>query len=80
MTTIHSELMEQFKLEMDAFCRYKDILSMTDGYLKDALEEIMCDEYLHAKFLRHYLIKTGSYVPSEHVELEKRFSRIENEI
>ena len=79
MIAAQSELMEQFKMEIEAYCKYKDLLPMTEGQLKEALKEIMWDEYLHAKYLRGYLIKVGAYVPMEHIELEKRFSRIEND-
>ena len=75
----YSDLIEQFRLEMDAYCRYKELLHKYDSHLKAALKEIMWDEYLHAKFLRNYLMKSGAYTPEEHYELERQFRRIEND-
>lgn len=75
-----NELIEQFRLEMDAYCRYKDILHRADVNLRSALKEIMWDEYLHAKFLRKYMLKEGAYMPEEHTELERQFRRIENDM
>ena len=60
-----------------AYNSYKAIVNMTnDEYLKDALEEIMYDEYLHAKFVRSYLIENDAYDPMQHEELEKAFAAI----
>jgi Mn-containing catalase len=49
------KLKEQFKAETMAYSGYEAIIEMIDDeYLEEALEEIMYDEYLHAKFLRSY--------------------------
>lgn len=68
------KLKEQFKSEQMAFNGYKAIKEATDDlYLIDALDEIMYDEYLHAKFLRSYLIKMDAYDPAQHVDLERAY-------
>ena len=71
------KLKEQLKSETVAYNSYKAIVNMTnDEYLNDALEEIMYDEYLHAKFVRSYLIENDAYDPMQHEELEKAFAAI----
>jgi hypothetical protein len=50
-----------------------------DSYLEEAIEEIMYDEYLHAKFLRKYMMEKGLYKPSENPEYESRFLKIDSE-
>jgi rubrerythrin len=65
---------EQFKAETAAFAGY-DMLKnqLDDPYIIEALEEIMYDEYLHAKFLRSYMMELGVYDPAQHPECEKAF-------
>ena len=71
------KLKEQFKSEIMAYNSYKMIVNMTsDGYLKEALDEVMYDEYLHAKFIRSYLIENNAYDPMQNEELEKMFAAI----
>ena len=71
------KLKEQFKAEMAAFNAYKTIAEMLeDDYAKEALSEIMYDEYLHAKFLRSYMIEEGVYDPVQHVECEKTYMKM----
>jgi rubrerythrin len=68
------KLKEQFRSEQSAFHAYKAIADMTsDEYLQEALEEIMEDEYLHAKFVRMYLMEHDAYDPAQHTELEQTF-------
>ena len=71
------KLKEQFKAEMTAFNSYQMIIdAIDDDYLEDALEEIMYDEYLHAKFLRSYMMEQGVYDPLQHVECEKAYTKM----
>ena len=71
------KLKEQFKAEMAAFNAYETIIDMLDDdYAEDALSEIMYDEYLHAKFLRSYMIEEGVYDPAQHVECEKTYMKM----
>jgi ferritin len=68
------KLKEQFKAETAAYNGYLMIKNMAeDDYLEEALEEIMYDEYLHAKFLRSYMMEKGIYDPAQHVECEKAY-------
>jgi hypothetical protein len=39
----------------------------------------MHDEYLHARFLRGYLMDRGFYIPSEHADYESKFLKMERE-
>jgi rubrerythrin len=71
------KLKEQFKAETMAFAGYEMIIEhIDDEYLEDALEEIMYDEYLHAKFLRSYMIDRGIYEPSQHPDCEKAYMKM----
>lgn len=71
------KLKEQFKAEMAAYNAYQTIKEMLDsGYAREALCEIMYDEYLHAKFLRSYMMEEGVYDPSQHVECEKAYMKM----
>jgi rubrerythrin len=71
------KMKEQFKAEMAAYTAYEMLLDqINDEYLSDALEEIMYDEYLHAKFLRSYMIEEGIYDPLQHVECEKAYKKM----
>lgn len=74
------KLKEQFKAEMAAYNAYQTIKEMLeDGYAREALCEIMYDEYLHAKFLRSYMIDEDVYDPAQHVECEKTYRKIAEE-
>jgi rubrerythrin len=68
---------EQFKAETAAYSAYKMLTEMLDDeYLIEALSEIMYDEYLHAKFLRSYMLEMGVYDPTQHVECEKAYMKM----
>jgi hypothetical protein len=67
-------LEELFKKELDAYCAYKKWSEDTeDDILEMALEEIMLDEYLHAKFLRDYMIDNDMYKLTDSDPHEKLF-------
>lgn len=71
------KLKEQFKGEQSAFSGYKAIRDMTDdAMLEEALEEIMYDEYLHAKFIRSYLMENNVYDPVQHADLEAMYKKM----
>jgi rubrerythrin len=75
------KLKEQFKAETAAYNGYLMIKNMAeDDYLEEALEEIMYDEYLHAKFLRSYMMEKGVYDPAQHVKCEKAYKAMNSEI
>ena len=80
MSTDYAKFMDNLKMEIDAYCKYKEMLSIDDEHLKSALKEIMWDEYLHAKFLRKYLMQKGVYLPEEQIDIERRYRRIENDL
>ena len=68
---------EQLRSELTAYVAYEALRDMTgDDFLKEALEEIMYDEYLHAKFVRSYLMRIDAYDPAQHADLEKHYSRM----
>lgn len=71
------KMKEQFKSEIMAYAGYEAILDhINDEYLEDALEEIMYDEYLHAKFLRSYMMENGLYDPTQHIDCEKAYMKM----
>jgi rubrerythrin len=71
------KMKEQFKAETAAYAAYEMLCEQIDDeYLESALEEIMYDEYLHAKFLRDYMIEKGVYDPMQHVECEKAYKKM----
>jgi rubrerythrin len=71
------KIKEQLKSETAAYCGYKALFDLVDDdYLKDALEEIMYDEFLHAKFIRSYLIENDLYNAQQHEELEKSYQKM----
>jgi ferritin len=71
------KMKEQLKSELMAYTAYETIKSQIDDeYLESALEEIMYDEYLHAKFLRSYMMEMGVYDPLQHVECEKSYNKM----
>jgi hypothetical protein len=72
-----SSMEDMFRKELDAYCTYKEWADDTDDdVLEMALEEIMFDEYLHAKFLRDYMIDKGWYKLTDVDPHEKRFQKI----
>jgi rubrerythrin len=74
------KLKEQFKAETIAYSGYEVIHEMVeDEYLEDALEEIMYDECLHAKFLRSYMMELGVYDPQQHPDCEKAYMKMMND-
>lgn len=79
---IHKESLEHmFRKELDAYCTYKEWAEeTTDSILEMALEEIMLDEYLHAKFLRDYLIDKEMYTLTDEDPHEKKFWKIQKHI
>lgn len=71
------KMKEQFKAETLAYAGYEALLEhIEDEYLEEALEEIMYDEYLHAKFLRSYMMELGVYDPAQHAECEKAYKKM----
>ena len=71
------KMKEQLKAETMAYSAYEMIKeSIEDTYLAEALEEIMYDEYLHAKFLRSYMMECGAYDPTQHPDCEKAFHKM----
>jgi rubrerythrin len=67
-----------FRKELDAYCTYKEWAEETeDAILEMALEEIMLDEYLHAKFLRDYMIDHDMYSLHDDDPHEKKFWKIQ---
>lgn len=76
--TEHKESLEDlFRKELDAYCAYKEwVEDTTDTVLEMALEEIMLDEYLHAKFLRDYMIDKDMYTLSDSDPHEKKYWKI----
>ena len=68
---------DMFRREIDAYCAYKEWLDeTTDEILEMALEEIMLDEFLHAKFLRDYMIDKEWYKLPDSDPHEKKFWKI----
>ena len=77
-----SKLTTQFKGELDAYCAYKEMYTMVKDecpVLSEALEEIMYDEYLHARFIREYMISKDVYKMPAMEELEHRYKRIDED-
>lgn len=71
------KMKEQFKAETIAYAGYEALRNMVDDdYLEEALEEIMYDEYLHAKFLRSYMMDAGVYNPAQHEDCEKAYHKM----
>jgi hypothetical protein len=74
---VDTHFVELFKKELEAYCSYKDIAEATDDYILElALNEIMEDEYLHAKFLRNFMMEHNTYPLDENDEWEKKFIKI----
>jgi ferritin len=71
------KMKEQLRSEQAAYAAYQTLKDwVDDSYLEDALEEIMYDEFLHAKFLRSYLMEHQAYDPAQCVELEKAYQKM----
>lgn len=72
---------EMFRKEIDAYCAYKEWEEENDDPILDmALEEIMMDEYLHAKFLRDYMIEHNMYTLKDDDHHEKKFWKIQRKL
>lgn len=70
-----------FRMEVDAYCEYKELKEDTeDAVLDMALEEIMMDEYLHAKFLRDYMMDKDMYYLKEDDPHVKKFWKIHKKL
>lgn len=68
---------DMFRKEIDAYCTYKEWAEATeDVVLEMAFEEIMMDEYLHAKFLRDYLTDHDMYPLDAADEHERKFIKM----
>ena len=79
--TEKTPLCELFRKEIDAYCDYKEWSEETDDdILEMALDEIMMDEYLHAKFLRDYMMDKGTYTLSADDPHEKKFWKIQKKL
>ena len=71
------KMKEQLKAETAAYAAYEMLKEqIDDDYLEEALEEIMYDEFLHAKFLRSYMMEMGVYDPAQHGECEKAYKKM----
>lgn len=71
------KLKEQLKAEIAAFNMYAAIKEMhDDDMLEEALDEIMYDEFLHAKFIRTYLMENHVYDPAQHPDCEKAYMKM----
>jgi hypothetical protein len=76
MATMHPYV-DMFHKEVDAYCTYKAWADDTnDKFLERAFEEMMEDEYLHAKFLHDYLMDHDLYNPDADDAYEKKFWKI----
>ena len=74
-------LEDLFRRELDAYCSYKEWAEETDDELLEmALDEIMMDEYLHAKFLRDYMIDKDMYHLGADDPHEKKFWKIQKRL
>ena len=70
-----------FRRELDAYCAYKEWQEETsDTMLEMALDEIMTDEFLHAKFLRDYMIDKEMYTLKDDDPHEKRYWKIRKKL
>ena len=69
--------LDMFRKEMDAYCTYKEWAENTDDVvLEEALEEIMYDEYLHARFLREYMMENNMYTVDMNDPHERKFWKV----
>ena len=73
----HHPYVEMFRKELDAYCTYKEWADDTnDDFVERAFEEIMQDEFLHAKCLHDYLMDHDLYSPDADDEYERKFWKI----
>ena len=69
--------LEMFRKEIDSYCTYKAWADDTqDMFLERAFEEMMEDEFLHAKFIHDYLMDHDLYSPMNEDEHEQKFWKI----
>lgn len=74
-------LEDMFRKEIDAYCSYHEWFEDTeDPILEMALEEIMMDEFLHAKFLRDYMLDKNMFKLTEEDPHEKKFWKIKRKL
>lgn len=79
--TAHKTFEDMFRMEVDAYCEYKTMKEDTDdSILETALEEIMTDEYLHAKFLRDYMMDKDMFTLTDDDPHVKKFWRIHKKV
>lgn len=72
---------DMFRMEVDAYCEYKSMKEDTDdGILEMALEEIMTDEYLHAKFLKDYMMDKEMFTLTDDDPHVKKFWKIHKKV
>lgn len=70
-------LEDMFRMELDAYCEYREWEEETeDSILEMALEEIMMDEFLHARFLRDYMLDKEMYMLKSDDPYEKKYWKI----
>ena len=68
---------EMFRKEIDSYCTYKEWAEETnDAWLEKAFEEMMEDEFLHAKFLHEYLMNNNLYSPTNEDMHEQKYWKI----
>lgn len=80
-TDYDMSLEDLFRRELDAYCAYKKWADDTeDSILEMALEEIMMDEFLHASFLRDYMIDKDIYPLTGDDPHEKRFWKLRKKL
>jgi hypothetical protein len=71
---------EMFKKEIDAYMSYKGWLdSVKDDHLAMGIQEIMEDEFLHARFLRSYM-EEHDHELDVGDEYEQKYWKIHREI
>ena len=77
----HKSLEELFRMELDAYCDYNEWKQATeDDILEMALEEIMTDEFLHARFLRDYMMDKEMYTLKSDDPYEKKYWKIHKKL
>lgn len=68
---------EMFRKEIDSYCTYKEWAEETnDIWLEKAFEEMMEDEFLHAKFIHEYLMNNNLYSPTNEDMHEQKYWKI----
>lgn len=79
--TDKKSLEDMFRMELAAYCDYKEWEEETDdSILEMALEEIMMDEFLHAKFLRDYMLDKDIYTLKSDDPYEKKYWKIHKKL